>query len=179
MRSDSEVFSSVEKWIPSYVIHDLVLELAVALLLNLKFRIVQHLGAWRIHSDVQGVAICFCACVTVWLLAGDQSSLLLQEWGLFLIDQINVLIFHHLKQVVIESSTLRHGSVNFLGVLRSKFTLQPFDDLGSDAVDNLQKWSLSQNPSQVSSGFDIALFDILIQNLFIELRRRRGSQVIW
>ena len=50
--------------------------------------------------------------------------------------------------------------------------MQPFDDLGSDAIDNLQKWSLSQNPSQVSSGFDIALFDILIQNLLIELRRR-------
>jgi hypothetical protein len=69
--------------------------------------------------------------------------------------------------------------VNFLGVLRSEFTLQPFDDLGPDAIDNLQKWSLRQNPSQVSSGFDIALFDILIQNLFIELRRRCGSQVIW
>jgi hypothetical protein len=83
-----------------------------------------------------------------------------------------VLIFNHLKQVVVESSTLRHGGVNFLGVLRTNFILQSFDDLGSDAIDNLQKWSLSQNPSQATSGFDIALFDILVQNLFIELGRR-------
>ena len=59
--------------------------------------------------------------------------------------------------------------MDFLGVLWSNFILQSLDDLGSDAVDDLQKWSLSQNPSQVSSGFDIALFDILVQNLLVEL----------
>jgi hypothetical protein len=90
------------------------------------------------------------------------GDLLLQHQVIILIRQINLLVFDHIIQVLV-NMPVSQGFVDIVGIFGSELVFQSLHDFGFDAADDFENWSLGPNPAKSATFFvDSALFDVLV-----------------
>lgn len=85
----------------------------------------------------------------------------MEEWGIVLINKVDVLVLNQHLDVFLNFFIVKSLLDIFLE-LSSNIFRDSSKELGLDAVDDLEKWSLSPDEEKFSSTLDSAFLDVLV-----------------
>lgn len=107
-----------------------------------------------------------------------MTELLAQVQLTVLVFKIHLLFSDHFLKHLIAFGTRLQGLLHILSELPSILLAKLLDDLGLDARENSQEWSLRPRERQLSSHLHVVLLNVLMQHLAVELGWRFLGQLV-